>query len=136
MSYANNTIRVSLDDNIEELVPVGWFEARETHGESLDLLDDASFDIEGLAPPFVGVSCQLDLKQALLDQVVEIVVVSHLRAPALVLPLQGLQLLALLSYRVEHVRVEEMANLFVVVLETLEDEQGGDYEEDFGVSLL
>jgi hypothetical protein len=29
-----------------------------------------------------------------------------------------------------------MANLFVVVFETFEDEQGGDYEEDFGVSLL
>lgn len=122
MSYANNTIRVSLDDDVEELVPIGWFEAREAHGESLDLLDDTSLDVEGLAPALVRVGRQLDLQQALLNQVVEIVVVSHLRAPTLVLPLQGLQLLALLRHRIEHVRVEEMANLFVVVLKALEDQ--------------
>jgi hypothetical protein len=50
--------------------------------------------------------------------------------------LQALKLLARLRNRVKHVRVEEVANLFVIVLQGLEDQQGRYYEEDLGVSLL
>lgn len=50
--------------------------------------------------------------------------------------LQALKLLAGLRNRVKHVRVEEVANFFVIVLQGLEDQQGRYYEEDLGVSLL
>lgn len=50
--------------------------------------------------------------------------------------LQALKLLARLRNRVKHIGVEEVANLFVIVLQGLEDQQGRYYEEDLGVSLL
>ena len=50
--------------------------------------------------------------------------------------LQALKLLAGLRDRVKHVRVEEVANFLVVVLQGLQDQQGRYYEEDLGVSLL
>jgi hypothetical protein len=50
--------------------------------------------------------------------------------------LQALKLLARLRNRVKHIGVEEVANLFVIILQGLEDQQGRYYEEDLRVSLL
>ena len=45
----------SLDDDVEELVPVSWLEPGEHHGETFNLLDDAPLDVEGLSPPLVRI---------------------------------------------------------------------------------
>ena len=136
ITLTSRRLGCSLNDDVEELVPVGRLEPGEHHGETLNLLDDATLDVECLSPALVWIWDQVYLQEALLHQIVEIVVIAELLAAELVLLLQALKLLARLRNRVKHVRVEEVANLFVIVLQGLEDQQGRYYEEDLGVSLL
>jgi hypothetical protein len=55
---------------------------------------------------------------------------------SLVFPLKGLELLSLFGCCIEHVRIEEVADLFIIVLQGLEDKEGGYYKEDFGIALF
>lgn len=80
----------SLDDDVEELVPVSWLEPGEHHCETLNLLDDAPLDVECLSPPFVWIWHQVYLQKALLHQIVEIIIIAKLLAAEFVLLLQAL----------------------------------------------
>ena len=51
----------SLDDDVEELVPVCWLEPRQHHGKALYFLDNAALYVESLTPALVRVSHQIYL---------------------------------------------------------------------------
>ena len=53
----------SLDDDVEELIPVGRLEATQAHGEALDLLDDLILHIDVLRLLFL-VLAERHLKDA------------------------------------------------------------------------
>ena len=127
---------VSFYNNIKEFVPVSGFESAQAHGKSLYFFDSFGLDLQILLPSLVAVFDEFHFEQAFLHQVVVVVVVSHLAFAAFVFQLEHLQLLALLRVRVEHVWVEEAADLLVVILQRLQYQQRRDYEEYLAVSLF
>lgn len=66
----------SLDDNIEELVPVRRFKAGKAHRETLDFLYYVVFYVKVINPTFVRVSHEFDLEQAFLYQIIEVIIVA------------------------------------------------------------
>ena len=53
ITLTSRRVGCSLDDDVEELVPVGRLKPGEHHGETLYLLDDAPLDVECLSPALV-----------------------------------------------------------------------------------
>ena len=75
-----------------------------------------------------------DLEDALFDEVVVFEGAPQAAAPLLVVPAQLVVLLSLRRFLVKHIRVEERANVFVVALEALENQERRDNEEYLGLA--
>lgn len=74
----------SFNDDVEEFIPVGRLEPREHHGESLNLFYYATLYVKRLTPTLVVVSHQLYLQEALLHQIIEVVIVAKFSSAELV----------------------------------------------------
>ena len=109
----------SLDDDVEELVPVSWLETTETHGEAADLFDESAFEVELFHFLFVLLT-QLNFNQALFNQVVEFVATQFLTA-SFVDIFAFLHDFSLFRIAVNHVGVEETTNFFVIVFKAFQD---------------
>ena len=107
----------SLDDDVEEFVPVGWLETTETHSESTDLLDQSAFEVELLHFLFVLLA-QLHLDEAPLHQVVEFIATELLTA-SFVDRFALLYDFSLFRIAVNHIGVEETTDFFVVIFYAL-----------------
>ena len=95
-NYHSSSAPCSLDNHVEEFVPIGGLKPRETHREPLYLLYYVVFDIQVVNPAFISVRCQVYLQEALFNEVVKVVVVAQLYTTQLVLSLELAQLLTLL----------------------------------------
>lgn len=124
----------SLDNNIEELIPIGGLEAAQLHGQALDFSDHLDLQVQVFVQLLVGRS-ERHFDDALLEQVVELIT-AVLAAQVRVQSPQFNHLFALISFSVVHVWVKYTADLLVVVLQRLENQQRGDVKEDLGVPLL
>lgn len=103
------------------------------HREAFDFLNDGLVDF-AVSFLLCFVLGELDVQNALLYQVIIVERVLHFAAPCFVRLPQILILSALHSSLVEHVWVEEAANVFVVSLQRLQDQQRRDDEEDLSLS--
>ena len=109
----------SLDDYIEELVPISRLVPAQLHCKSLNLFNQQSFDLNLLCC-LCFCHCQRHLNQALLHQIIQLVA-AVLSAQSLVDQFQFLYLPALVSVYLIHLWVKETADLPVVVLQRLQN---------------
>lgn len=103
----------SLDDDVEELVPVSRLEATQAHSEALDLLDDLVLHVD-ISLQFLLVLAERHLKDAFFYQIIVVEGAVHLLATFLVVLTQRHKLLALGRLLVEHVWIEERTYVFIV----------------------
>ena len=57
-------------------------------------------------------------------------------APCFIVLFQVLELLSLQRFLIEHVRVEERADILIVALKTFQDEEGRNDKENLGLPAL
>ena len=79
---------------------------------------------------------EADLKQAFFDEVIILKATTHFLSSLLVVLLQVLQLLALQRLLVKHIGIEERADIFIVALEALQDQQRRNYKENLRLPAL
>lgn len=91
------------------------------HCQTLNFFDHTCLDLT-LFLLLLLLGCQGDLENALFDEIVIIKGTLHLRTTSLVTGLEIVVLGALKRVLVKHVRVEETADVFVITLQTLENE--------------
>ena len=108
-------VLLSLDNDIEELVPISRLEPTQTHTESFNFFNYLVLHIVFCLLLLLFL-IQRYLQQTLLDQIIIVKGAAHLDAACLVVLLESNQLLTLSSRFVKHVRIEERTNVFVVPL--------------------
>ena len=135
LSYVIAVTACSLDDDVEEAVPVRRLEPAKLHRQALNVLDHTLLDVARFLEGLLRFG-QRHLEDTLLNQIIVIEVVPHARASSLVALAQVLELRALRRRLVEHVRVEERTYVLVVAFQTLEDQQRRYDEEDLRLAHL
>ena len=112
---------ISLNYDIEEFVPVCWFETTQTHSQTLYLLDDFILHIvfNILILLWFG---QWYLQQAFLYKIIVVETAAHLLTSHLVVSSQLLKLTCLRALLIKHIWVEERADILVIALQTLQNQ--------------
>jgi len=124
----------SLNDHVKELVPVSGLESADLHGEDLNVFHKCLLYVK-FSHDLLLLFGDLHFDEQLLHQIIEVVHAVLLAANLVDLP-QVSHALARVSCAVAHVRVKEGADVLVVILKTLQDQQTGNNDEYLGVALL
>lgn len=110
----------SLNDHVQELVPVSGLESADLHGEDLNVFHKCLLYVK-FSHYLLLLVGNFHFDEQLLHQIIEIVHAVLLAAYLVHRP-QVDHALARVSRVVAHVRVEEGADVLVVILQTLQDQ--------------